>query len=456
VRAKPLIALVGAVFVCTLTTAPASAAVRTLTYRFGPIDVGPYQAVKRSNHVMAPALTGAVTAMSARVVDAGGRVIPQSQVMLHHLVFFDRGRPGAPRHDNTCGTHRTPQRFFGTSEELRDLTLPPGYGYPVDRRDAWASAWMLMNHTHLTRRAWIRYRVTVDSSPAIRPVEPYWVSVIPCGADPQYSVRGGGAPGSTHTRERAWRVPETGRIVAVGGHLHGGARAIRLLQPRCRRTLVTSKPTYGRPADPVYRVTPLLHEPDPLNITWWQSPTGIPVVRGEKLVVASDYDDARPHMRVMGIDHLYIARDPGAARGCAPLPPDAEELGAPWAGRPAPPRVRLTLARMGPDGRARPVGLPPGPARSFGGNADVREARGAFSVAKVSIPTGGTVRWRFADPDEHDVTLVAGPVGFGGPWSRRGDTYARRFDVPGTYKLYCSLHPAYMSQVVTVRPARSP
>jgi plastocyanin len=215
---------------------------------------------------------------------------------------------------------------------------------------------------------------------------------------------------------------------------------------------VTSKPTYGRPDDPVYRVTPLLHEPDPLNITWWQSPSGIPVVRGERLVVASDYDGQYAHMRVMGIDHLYIARDAKADRGCPPPPPDAQELGAGWTGRPAPPHVRLTLARMGPDGRARAIALPPGRTVAFARDADVRESAGTYRAQKVSIPLGGRVRWRFADPDEHDVTLVEGPVGFGGPWRTRGDTYERRFDVPGTYKLYCSLHPAQMTQVVTVRP----
>ena len=50
------------------------------------------------------------------------------------------------------------------------------------------------------------------------------------------------------------------------------------------------------------------------------------------------------------------------------------------------------------------------------------------------------------------MTLVEGPVGFAAPWTSRGGTYERRFDVPGTYRLYCSLHPAAMSQVVTVRP----
>lgn len=186
-----------------------SPAARTFTYAFGPIAVGPYQALRRSNAVRTPSLSGAVVRMSARVVDSRGRAIPQSQVMLHHLVFFDGGRPGASRHDNTCGTRRTPQRFFGTSEELRDLTLPAGYGYRVDGRDRWTSSWMVMNHTPAARRAWIRYRVTIDPSRRVEPVDPYWVSVAPCGADPQYSVRGGGPPGSTSTRRRTWTVPRS-------------------------------------------------------------------------------------------------------------------------------------------------------------------------------------------------------------------------------------------------------
>jgi plastocyanin len=453
VQRRFVISLVAVFAVLAVVPGGASAKVRTLTYRFGPVAVGPYQALKDSNEVRTPAVSGSVVAMSARVVDADGDVIPQSQVMLHHLVFFDGGFAGAPRHDGTCGTSRTAQRFFGTSEELRDLTLPAGYGYRVDRRDRWASAWMLMNHTHSARRAWIRYRVTVDDSKKVEPVEPYWVSVEKCGPDPQYSVPGGDAPGSTHTRRRTWEVPVTGRIVAVGGHLHGGARALRLVQQRCRRTLVTSKPTYGQPDDPVYKVTPLLHEPDPLNITWWQSATGIPVLKGERLAVAADYDGQFPHMRVMGIDHVYIARDASVARGCGALPADAQELGPNWAGRPAPPRVALTLAQMRSDGRAHPTRRPPGKTLRFGeGVADVDELNVSYRPANISIPLGARVRWRFRDGDEHDVTLNSGPVGFGGPWSRAGDSYSRVFDVAGVYRLYCSLHPAAMSQVVRVRP----
>src|SRR5205807_3056176 len=148
-----------------LIAAPAAAgSTKTYTYKFGPISVGPYQALKKSSAVKTPPVTGSIVRMDANVVDSSGRVIPQSQVMLHHLVFFNNGRPGARRRDGACPTHNVGERFYGTSEELRALTMPAGYGYRFDRREKWGTAWMLMNHTHQDRRAFVRYRVTVDTS----------------------------------------------------------------------------------------------------------------------------------------------------------------------------------------------------------------------------------------------------------------------------------------------------
>ena len=440
------IALLGAL----LGAGSAGATLTTYTYKFGPLKVGPYQAVKQSNPVKTPPVSGSIVRMDAHVVDATDQVVPQSQVMLHHLVFFEYGHTGARRLDGTCTKHGAGERFYGTSEELRAMTLPAGYGYPFDRRDRWTSSWMLMNHTHQDRAVFIQYRVTVDDAKGLTPVKPYWVSIVPCGADPQYSVAGGGGP--TSTRRRDWKVPVSGRIVAVGGHLHGGSRDLRLNQPRCSdRLLVRSQPTYGQPDDPVYQVTPLLHEPDPLSISWWQSATGIPVTRGETLRVSSDYDGRFPHMRVMGIDHVYIAPAPRVSHACAPLPADAQVLGPDFFGRPTPPQVELTLAVMRSDGYAHPVGTLAGPTRTFAASGSVKEYGLSFHPNKISIPVGGSVTWTFRDQDQHDVTLNNGPVGFGGPWSSRGDSYRRRFTVPGTYNLYCSLHPARMAQVVQVR-----
>ena len=39
--------------------------------------------------------------------------------------------------DPMCPLKTTRERFYGTSEELRPLTLPPGYGYPSDPADRW-------------------------------------------------------------------------------------------------------------------------------------------------------------------------------------------------------------------------------------------------------------------------------------------------------------------------------
>jgi plastocyanin len=294
--------------------------------------------------------------------------------------------------------------------------------------------------------------VRIDTSDRLRHVTPYWFSVMGCHVDPQFSVRGGGDDeGSTYGRGHSFKVPRDGRIVAVGGHLHGGSRSISLTQPRCSgRTLVRSRPTYGQPDDPVYAVKPLLHEPDPRNISWWQSKTGIPVRGGERLRVVARYRDDFPYMRVMGIDHVYIAHG-AAPGGCAKLPDDAEELGPDFVGRDAPPHMELTLARIGDDGYAHPWDGPGGRTTVFeDGPAAVTERESAFRPARLSIAEGASVRWTFLDESVHDATLANGPRGFSSP-PMRGGVYAHRFRVPGTYKVYCSLHPVDMQQVVTVR-----
>jgi plastocyanin len=446
-------ALTAVLLVASLSSAGAAdARVVERTFKAGPYVIGRYDGARGGQSVRAPRIDGSIVEMDANLVDRRGEVIPQNIVMLHHLVFKDLGHSTNVKPDAACPTSSGDQRFYGESEELRAMTLPAGYGYRVDREDRWRMGWMLMNHTHRTRAAWIRYHVKIDTSDRIRPVTPYWLSVLGCHVDPQFTVPGAGSgQSSTYRRGHTYRVPRAGRIVAVGGHLHGGGRDIALSQPRCHgRTLVTSKPTYGRPGNPVYRVTPLLHEPDPLNITWWQSPTGIPVRRGERLRVVARYRDDFPYMRVMGIDHVYIAHGK-APGGCADPPADAQELGPDFVGRDAPPHMELTLAQMGDDGYGHPWEGPGGTPAVFGaGAAPVTEQAYAFRPARISIPAGGRVRWTFEDRDLHDATLATGPRGFSSP-PLRGGVYSHRFNLPGTYKVYCSLHPVDMQQVVTVR-----
>jgi hypothetical protein len=103
-----------------------------------------------------------------------------------------------------------------------------------------------MNHTHERQEAYLDYRVTVDPAAGLTPVKPYWVSVVACVSDPQYTVPGGQARGSFHLRSQTFTMPDSARIVAVGGHLHGGGRELVLSQPACGdRRLAVSDPTYA-------------------------------------------------------------------------------------------------------------------------------------------------------------------------------------------------------------------
>ena len=427
----------------------ADPSLQTYVFRVGPFSIGGYQTFRHNDVVKPPPVAGSIVGMDARIVDLNGAEIPQAQLMLHHNVFTNGG-PDNTRRDGACPNNAVKERFYGTSEELRPLTLPRGYGYPTTPADNWKMIWMAMNHRHHRREAFVEYRVTVDPA-ALTPVTPYWLSVVPCVSDPQYTVPGGGRTGGTHTRSKTFTMPKAGRIVAVGGHLHGGSVDLRLTQPACgNRTIARSDPTYAVPGDPIYRVHPLLHEPDPKSISWSQWSDGPAIGRGERLRVSAVYDDTRPHMRVMGISHVYLAADSSVQRGCAPPPSRAEVLGPNFEGRDGPPSVRLMLAQWRGSGKARVISRPPGVFAQTDGDTRVVVKNFAFDPPLVSIPRGATMRWSFRDPVIHDATVVRGPRGFATATVRHG-VQSHRFTVPGEYRLYCSIHQVQMSQVVKVR-----
>jgi plastocyanin len=72
--------------------------------------------------------------------------------------------------------------------------------------------------------------------------------------------------------------------------------------------------------------------------------------------------------------------------------------------------------------------------------------------ANLSVARGTEVRWNFLDPFQHNVTLAAGPRHVASANVSKGAHYSRTLDTPGTYKLFCYLHPITMTQVISVRP----
>src|SRR3954466_8278352 len=117
---------------CLALPAAATAKTRTLTMRFGPVDLHGYETGTGVDRTRAPRLNGYVTAMHAHLVDAAGRAIPQQRVMLHHVLFTNQSHGGI----GDCRKARA-EAFYGTGEEDQRIEMPAGYGYRVRRGDRW-------------------------------------------------------------------------------------------------------------------------------------------------------------------------------------------------------------------------------------------------------------------------------------------------------------------------------
>ncbi len=400
--------------------AVASAAEQTLTFTTGPISVEAYGVAQQPLLAQSPKVDGYVVGMDAEVVDAAGNVQGRDKVMLHHIVFAKVGT-----RDLTCGTPA--ERFFAEGEERLALKLPAGHGYPNRATDVWGLLYMLMNHKPQRLNGYIRYTVRYVTGEQLIPVKPLWLDVRNCaGADPVFDVPGGGRQFSTFTKTTDFVMPESGRLVSGGGHLHGGGLRLELRNETCATVPFQSLPTWGGPLP-----RPALHEPGPTKMSQFTSAEGIPVAQGDRLRLAAVYENSRLHTRAMGIMLLYLA--PAEVRGCGPTPPLDVDLGSPS----TPSLFSMPLPRA-------PRG------------AIVRNARSTwvgdfrYGAERLELRRGSTFTWRFIGGFQHDVTVIGGPVGFSAPWTLAG-SYEHRFTRAGTYRLFCSLHPARMVQQITVK-----
>ena len=397
----------------------AHAAERTLTFTTPAISVEGYGVAQQPMPAESPKVDGYVVGMEAEVVDAQGRVQGRDKVMLHHIVFAKLGVP-----DYTCGG--AAERFFAEGEERLALSLPRGYGYANKATDRWGLLYMLMNHKPQRLNGFIRYTVHYVTGETRTPVRPIWLDIRNCtGPDPVFDVPGGGRRFSTFTTSAGFTMPQSGRLVSGGGHLHGGGIRLELRNATCGTKPFESRPTWGGP-----KPRPLLHEPGPTKMSSFRSVTGIPVAKGDRLRIDAVYDNSAPHTRAMGIMLLYLA--PGAVSRCSATPALDLDLGRPS----APPAFSMPLPRA--------------PKRQ--GLAGDIYSRGRLPVWSRAgrARRGTTFTWRFRGSFQHDVTVVGGPVGFSAPWTQSG-LFTHRFTKAGTYRLFCSLHPSKMVQQITVR-----
>jgi plastocyanin len=459
-----LVAGIAAVALLVLPAA-APAAVQTYTERVGPVQVGGYEV--RQDVSVAPhaPVDGYITNMEVDVVDASGAPVPIYRLMLHHIVFANLNRQDATCNgflgfDERPSAPFSSERFYAAGEERAKMALPAGYGYKLNPRDTWGLLYMLMNHRPSTDQAYIQYKYRVVSgadAAGFKRVEPYWLDVENCRADPIYNVKGTKDRGSTDTESADFTFPKPGYIVGGAGHVHGGARGLTMTQPECGdRQIGESLPTWGNPDHPFYRVRPVLHEPGPIAMSGFQSQAGIPVAAGETVRLNSLYDNSLPHTRVMGIMITYVhhVNADSAPDPCAPLPGDHKTLLAPGTleGRTKRPiRYRIPLTGLDEEGDAVTIRKPPGKTKRVRSGGTIAVGDRFFDKPNVRLKRGGELSWQFSGQELHNITLANGPIGLGSPNLDGDRTFTRRFTRNGTYRLFCALHPVQMHERVVVR-----
>jgi plastocyanin len=440
--------------------APVSADVVERTYSAGPVTVGPYQV--QQGYLFGPQPgaelgDGFVTSISVDVADANGNPIPINRIMLHHIVFVNLAHRDATCTDFTAWDSQTripgSERFYGAGEERNKVVFPPGYGYKVGAHDPWAMNYMFMNHRNHVDRAYVRYRVTYDTNPDLKAVRPYWLDERNCLSDPVFDVPGGKRKGSTFRKSKTFTMPESGRLIAAGGHVHGGAKSLDLRRADCGNRLVfSSRPTWGNPSHPFYHVRPILHEPGPISMSSFTSAQGYPVAKGERLRLDARYDNRYVHTRVMGIMITYLAHDASVASRCGADPTDVVHPAQPL-GRMAAPRFKVPIVGIR-RGKARDIAAPRGKRLRVRSGYTVRVGSEFFRRPNLSVRQGSTLHWLFGGPALHNVTVANGPLGFSSKNLSGDAEFKTKLNRPGTYQLFCALHPVTMTATVKVRRKR--
>lgn len=102
------------------------------------------------------------------------------------------------------------------------------------------------------------------------------------------------------------------------------------------------------------------------------------------------------------------------------------------------------------DGDVPPPEAPP-PAPPPGISGDVQAIDFAFAPANMTVPAGSTITWVNTGVALHTATARDGSFDSG--FLNTGDSFSKRFDQPGTFEYFCTLHPD-MIGTVTVTDAQ--
>jgi hypothetical protein len=400
------------------------------------------------NGVEAPDKPGYVTGIKEMVLvgsrDPDAKPLGNAKFMIHHLLYFAPGRV-----NDSVGSCWYGLGFMsGRGEEHPDGNfnfVPPSvrekYGITNKMPDGSAPRWtltaMVMNHVKRPKTVYVRTKLYYTEEERT----PVYPTTVGCRGNGQaFDVPGGMRKGGNFVDTSTWTVPYDARILLAASHQHGGGKRQTLSSDTCNRKLLSANVYHGAP-DHIYNtIRPILHEPGPIANGTFGSAEGIPVKRGEVLRRRAVHDGHNLHVAAMAFWVLQLVKDDSVGE-CDPLPADITELRRPK-------RFDKTPNH---DLKVPQLDRPSGAFAPFTGGP-VMVADDYFRPAKLSVKRGDTLAWDFRGSKPHTVTVANGPRGFSSVyWGQVSGRYQFKFEVPGTYRLTCLVHPTTMGQTVRVR-----
>jgi hypothetical protein len=272
------------------------------TFRIGPYNLNgmgePGFEVLGWRNMPKPAGHVAIKRMDYSVVDASGNEVGMDRAHLHHIVMMDESR-----RDPLCPS--VGARFSGSGGERTPMILRGQYAYLSRPSDQWTSTF----HLHTTTStpvmgAYIQY--TVDYVPvtdpaAFRHVTPYFLDVTGCWENSQsvYDVPGGGGPGSIHDQSVTYTAQSDGIGVFAGGHIHAGARNIKLVRDATGEDYCTATASYAPGGHPNHPNMGQLQKISYCHLH-------VEVNQGETFTLTARHDNEYPVLKAMGIMLLYV------------------------------------------------------------------------------------------------------------------------------------------------------
>lgn len=244
-----------------------------LTLRIGPVNLPAH--ADQDSIAQPPTMwlsipfNGWLTAYHPSLVDSKGQPLPNR--LLHHVVFFNTARP-----DFLCPNKD--EHIFGAGGEMNDWPAIPGAGYRVQKGDRIRITAMFENSTAQSyREAFLQVRVDYqlqNQSPSLKDIYPAWFDVMQC-RESAYDL-----PAGTSTKTAQFKFAYSGRLLAVGGHLHNYGAWLVLKNVTTNQTLASLESTF----DSTGRIISM-----PIELF---ANRGVPIQKGDLIDVTDAYENS--------------------------------------------------------------------------------------------------------------------------------------------------------------------